>query len=277
MKAIVLLFALMIFTFTGAGEIVYPECNVSDQVDDYFGTLVPDPYRWLEDVNSEETLSWIAAQNEIWDCYIEAIPRRDWIRERLEKLYNYQRYSMPYMIGERYFFNLNDGLQNHSVFCCRENLDDEPIVLIDPNEFPEEERLSLAGTNVSEDGKLLAWATRESGSDWATWYVMDIETRISLADTIRWTKGGVSWNADNTGFYYTRFDEPMEDQEYTERNENQRVFFHSLGTSQYEDILVYQRPDKPDWMLGAYATEDGRYLIIGLYDTELVSKNGFFI
>ncbi len=266
----------MIFTFTGAGEIVYPECNVSDQVDDYFGTLVPDPYRWLEDVNSEETLSWIAAQNEIWDCYIEAIPRRDWIRERLEKLYNYQRYSMPYMIGERYFFNLNDGLQNHSVFCCRENLDDEPIVLIDPNEFPEEERLSLAGTNVSEDGKLLAWATRESGSDWATWYVMDIETRISLADTIRWTKGGVSWNADNTGFYYTRFDEPMEDQEYTERNENQRVFFHSLGTSQYEDILVYQRPDKPDWMLGAYATEDGRYLIIGLYDTELVSKNGFF-
>ncbi len=276
MKPIVLLFIFAIFASPGAEDLIYPEARMSDQVDDYFGTLVPDPYRWLEDVSSIETLAWIAAQNELWNSFIEAIPRRNWIRERLEELYDYQRYSMPYRKGERYFFSLNDGLQDHSLFCYRESLDGEPVVLINPNEFPEDERLSLAGTSVTDDGELLAWATSESGSDWSTWYVMDIETQAALSDTIRWTKGGVSWKTDNSGFYYTRYEQPEEGQEYLERNENQRIFFHSLGTLQEQDSLIYERPDKPEWMIGAYETDDGRYLVIYIYDTNLVRKNGIF-
>ena len=276
MKSIIILSVLAICLSPVAFGIEYPEARVCNQVDDYFGTLVHDPYRWLEDVDSNETLEWISAQNELWDSFIENIPRREWIRERLEELYNYERYSMPYRRGERYFFSLNDGLQDHSVFCYRESLEAEPIVLIDPNAFPDDERLSLAGASVTDDGELLAWATSESGSDWSIWYVMDIATQNALSDTINWTKGGVSWNADNTGFYYTRYEQPEEGQEYTERNESQRIFFHSLGTSQEQDTLLYERPDRPEWMLGAYETDDGRYLIIWIYDTSQTRKNGIF-
>ena len=276
MKSIILLSVLAICVSTGAFDIEYPEARMSDQVDDYFGTLVPDPYRWLEDVDSGETLEWIAAQNELCDSFIGVIGRRNWIRERFEDLYDYERYSMPYRRGERYFFTLNDGLQDHSLFCYRETLDAEPVVLIDPNEFPIEARLSLAGASVTNDGELLAWATSESGSDWSTWYVMDIETKAALGDTILWIKGGVSWNGDNTGFYYTRYEEPEEGQEYIERNDNQRIFFHSLGTSQEQDSLIYERPDKPEWFLGAYETDDGRYLTIWIWDSSLVRKNGIF-
>ncbi len=276
MKLIIILSVLVICASPGAFDIEYPEARVSDQVDDYFGTLVPDPYRWLEDVDSDETMEWIAAQNDLWEGFIEIIPHREWIRERFEDIYDYQRYSMPYKKGERYFFSLNDGLQDHSIFCCRESLDGEPIVLINPNEFPEEERLSLAGIVVTDDGNMLAWATSESGSDWSTWYVMDIETQAALSDTILWSKGGVSWNADNSGFYYTRYEEPEEGQEYTERNVGQRIMYHRLGTSQDQDSLIYERPDKPEWMIGAYETEDGRYLIIWVWDSSLVSKNGMF-
>ncbi|MCK4806477.1 MAG: S9 family peptidase, partial [Candidatus Aegiribacteria sp.] len=166
--------------------------------------------------------------------------------------------------------------QDHSLFCYRESHDVEPVVLIDPNEFPEEDRLSLAGTVVTDDGNLLAWATSGSGSDWSTWYVMDIETHANLGDTIQWIKGGVSWNADNTGFYYTRYEEPEEGQEYIELNDDQRIFFHRLGTLQEQDSLIYERPDKPEWFLGAYETEDGRYLIIWIWDSSLMRKNGIF-
>ncbi len=276
MKSIIILSILVICASPGAFDIEYPEARVSDQVDDYFGTLVPDPYRWLEDVDSDETMEWIAAQNDLWEGFIEVIPQREWIRERFEDIYDYQRYSMPYKRGERYFFSLNDGLQDHSLFCYRETLDGEPVVLIDPNEFPEEERLSLAGIVVTDDGNMLAWATSGSGSDWSTWYVMDIETQAALSDTILWTKGGVSWNADNSGFYYTRYEEPEEGEEYTERNDSQRILFHRLGTSQDQDSLIYERPDKPEWFLGAYETDDGRYLIIWIWDSSLVKKNGIF-
>ena len=276
MKSIILLSVLIIYASPFAAGIEYPEARISDKVDDYFGTLVPDPYRWLEDVDSAETLEWIAVQNELWEGFIEAIPCREWIRERFEEIYDYQRYSMPYRKGERYFFSLNDGLQDHSVFCYRESIDGEPVVLINPNEFPEEERLSLAGTVVTDDGNMLAWATSGSGSDWSTWYVMDIETQTALSDTILWSKGGISWNADNTGFYYTRYEQPEEGQEYIERNVGQRILFHRLGTSQDQDSLIYERPDKTEWMIGAYETDDGGYLIIWVWDSSLVRKNGIF-
>jgi prolyl oligopeptidase len=270
---------ILILTAFAAGHaerIVYPETVQSDQVDDYFGTEVPDPYRWLEDVDSDETLEWIAAQNELWSSYLEEIPVRNWVLERLEELFDYEYSSMPYKTGDLYFFSRNDGLQDHAVFCCAENLEDEPRVLIDPNGFPPEERLSLAGTSVSDDGKLLAWATSGSGSDWTTWYVMDIETGEALEDTVLWTKGYVSWNPDNTGFYYSRYDEPEAGEEYTEINEIESVYFHRLGTAQDLDSLVYSRPDRPEWMLGAYTTEDGRFLIIWVWDASSVDRNGIF-
>ena len=277
--SIALLTVLLMPVFLGSGsyadDYVYPEARICDQVDDYFGTSVADPYRWLEEVDSDETLEWIAGQNDLWNSFLEEIPVWESIRERIEVLYDYERYSMPYRRGN-YFFYVNDGLQEHSVFCYRETLEGEPVVLLDPNQFPAEERLSLAGTTVTDDGSLLAWGTRESGSDWSTWYVMDIDSRSDLGDTIRWNKGGVSWSADNTGFYYSTYDVPEEGQEYVQRNENERIFFHRLGTPQEADSIVYSRPDKPEWMLGASETEDGRYLMIWIWDASLERKNAIF-
>ena len=274
MKALSLFLAFASAGTLVGGDFAYPPARIDQQYDDYHGTTVHDPYRWLEDVDSEETLEWIAAQNGLWETFLAEIPVRDPIRDRLEVLYDYERYSSPYRHGDRYFLYINDGLQDHAVLCYRESLDGEPIVLIDPNEFPD--RVSLGGTRVTDDGTLIAWATSESGSDWATWYVRDIETGEDLEDEILWTKGGVSWCGDNSGFYYGRYEEPEEGLEYIERNVNERVFFHRLGTPQESDSLVYERPDRPEWALGAYPTEDDRYLIIYIYDTTIESANAIY-
>lgn len=257
----------------------YPETRVVDQIDDYFGTPVADPYRWLEDIDSEETLAWINAQNDLTFGFLEAIPTREAIMARLTELCNYPRYSSPLHRGSFYFFRLNDGLQEHSVFYFQDTLGGEPVVLIDPNLFPEEDNISLAGTSISHDGKLVAWATIESGSDWRTWHVRDIATGIDLDDTIMWSKmSGASWNNDNTGFYYCRYDEPVEGEEYEAVHQYQKLYFHELGTSQDDDFLIYGREDKPEWTILCEITDDGQYLVIPIYDmySEKIMNNGIF-
>ncbi|MBN1433453.1 S9 family peptidase [Candidatus Fermentibacterales bacterium] len=266
----------LLVVLVSKGAWSYPPAPVCDQVDEIFGVRVADPYRWLEDVDSDETLEWVAAQNALWRGFVEAIPVLEPIRDRLEVLQDFQRYSMPHREGDLYFFYVNEGLQEHYLYCCRETLDAEPRVLIDPNGFPRERALALAGTSVTDDGSLLAWATSESGSDWTTWYVMDVETRADLGDTIRWSKGWVAWNGDNTGLYYSRYDEPEPGQEYIELNELERVFFHRLGTDQSLDSLVYERPDRPEWMVGASESEDHRYLLIWVWDSSQVHRSGLF-
>jgi prolyl oligopeptidase len=257
---------------------VYPPARVCDQVDDFFGTPVADPYRWLEDIGSQETQEWIAAENALTESFLAAIPFRDELRARLRELADYACETMPgSRRGNRYFFYTNSGLQEHYVFCYRDGLDGEPVVLIDPNLFPPEENLALAGTSVSDDGRYLAWGLSGSGSDWVDWYVMDIEAGRMLPDTLRWTKTGwVAWNADDTGFYYSRLAEPEPGMEYTGRSEAEQVFLHRIGTPQEQDSLVFARPDRPEWFPTGYLTDDHRYLILSVYDGNTLDYSGLF-
>lgn len=261
--------------FLSSGGIEYPEAVRGGVVDDYFGIQVPDPYRWLEDVDSPETRAWIEAQNRIWQDYLETVPVRGAIRERLQELYDYQRYSAPFRRGGRYFFHVNEGLQEHYVMCWSDSLYGEPQVLLDPNLFPED-RVSLGGSQVSDDGRLLAWALSESGSDWLTWHFMEVGTGRVLEDTLRWTKSSVSWDSGGTGVYYSSFDPPEPGMELVQQNRNERILYHRIGTPQEQDSVIYSRPDRPDWMLYAWPSEDGEYLFIWVYDAGVAGANGLF-
>ncbi len=244
----------------------YPPAHKADVVDDYHGTRVPDPYRWLEDPDSPETRAWIEAENELTEGFLARIPVRGKINERLTELWNYPKYSAPFKEGDRYFFSKNDGLQNQSVLYVQESLDGEPRVLLDPNTLSEDGTVALGGLSISRDGKLMAWATNVSGSDWRTWYVRDIDTGRDLPDKIEWSKfSGASWDKENKGFYYSRYDEPAEGQELEQANYFQKLYYHRVGTPQSEDVLVYERPDHKDWGFSGYVTEDGKFLIISVW------------
>jgi prolyl oligopeptidase len=262
----------------GMGGFTYPSARVCDQVDNYSGTMVADPYRWLEDVDSLETREWIAAENELTESFLSAIPFRNELRARLRELCDYACETMPgSRRGDRYFFYTNSGLQENYVFCYKDGLDGDAVVLLDPNLFPPEENLSLAGTSVSDDGRYLAWGLSGSGSDWVDWYITDIETGAMLGDTLRWTKTNwVAWNADNTGFYYSRLEQPEPGLEYTERSDAEEVFFHQVGTPQEQDSLVFSRQDRPELFPTGYLTEDHRYLIFSIYDGNSLDYTGLF-
>lgn len=267
--------AFLVPALLSASVISYPEAPPGDVVDDCFGTPVPDPYRWLEDVDSEMTIAWVEGQNALWNSFIGDIPARDSIRARLEEVYDYKYISMPYRRGERYFYYVNDGLQEHPSFCTSDSLGGERTVLIDPNRF-DDDRTAFAGTSVTDDGSLMAWATSHSGSDWRTIHFMDLSSGLALDDTLRWLKGSVSWDADNEGVYYSIYDIPEEGREFTQQNRNQRIMYHRLGTPQEQDSLVYHRPDRPDWMMYGGLTEDHDYLIIGIYDGNIADRNALF-
>jgi prolyl oligopeptidase len=256
----------------GWQDIDYPEAPRGDVVDDYFGTPVADPYRWLEDVDSQATRAWVEAQMELWEEFIGEVPIRDSIRARMDELYDYDRLSTPSRREGRYFYYTREAGREHQVYRCSDSLDTRGRVLVDPNGF-EDSRRSLTYAIPSDDGRLLAWASSTSGSDWNTLHVMDVETGESLPDTLTWLKSGVSWASDGSGFYYTVFDRPGEGEEYTERNRNQRVMFHRLGTPQETDSLVYSRPEEPDRLVYGFESEDGRYLIIYMNDVNIAERN----
>jgi len=241
----------------------YPVTAKTNVVDNYHGTLVPDPYRWLEDDNSPATKAWVEAQNQVTFAYLNAIPGRDALRARLTRLWNFERYGVPFQAGGRYFFTRNDGLQNQSVLYTADRLDAEPRVLLDPNTLSADGTVALAGLQVSEDGNYLAYGTSASGSDWNEWRVRDVRTGKDLTDHLRWVKfSGAAWRPDNSGFYYSRYDAPTPGDALKGVNKFHKLYFHRLGADQAEDALVYERKDQPDWGFGAAVTEDGRYLII---------------
>jgi prolyl oligopeptidase len=245
-----------------AQPLTYPETRQDKTVvDTYHGTQVADPFRWLEDDNSEETKAWVKAQNEVTFDYLHKLPKRDGLRARLEKLWNYERVGAPFEEGGRWFFNRNSGLQNQSVFYVTESLDAEPRILLDPNTLSKDGTTSLTETAPSPDGKLLVYGLSKAGSDWQEFRVKDIDTGKDREDVLEWIKfSGASWAKDSSGFYYSRYPQPAEGAALTEANKNQKVYFHKLGSPQSEDRLVYERPDQPDWGLHAYVTDDGRYL-----------------
>jgi prolyl oligopeptidase len=249
----------------------YPDPTV---VDIYHGQAVPDPYRWLEDLDSEQTRAWIEAQNHLTFNYLQQIPARQRIRERLTQLWNYEKYSQPFKEGGRYFYFKNDGLQNQSVLYTQESLEGQARVLLDPNTFSEDGTVALAGIAISRArdsgaehaGRYLAYGLSCSGSDWQEWKVRDIETGEDLPDHLRWVKfSGASWTLDGQGFFYSRYDEPAPGSEYESANYFQKLYYHRLGTSQSEDVLVYHRPDQKEWGFAGGVTEDGNYLIISVW------------
>ena len=243
----------------------YPHAKTVEQVDDYHGVKVTDPYRWLEDTDSRDTRDWVEAENKLTFSYLEQIPYRQAIHDRLTKLWNYERYRVPEKQGKRYFYEHNNGLQNQNVLFVTESLDAEPRQLLDPNTLSSDGTVALVGHAISDDGKLLAYGTAASGSDWMEWHVRDVDTGRDLSDDIQWVKfSGASWTKDGKGFFYSRFDEPKAGTMLRDVNYFQKLYYHKLGTPQAEDKLIYDRPDNKELGFGGYVTDDGHYLVINV-------------
>src|SRR2546423_7303813 len=244
---------------------VYPQAPKSEQTDDYFGTKVADPYRDLENVDAEATRKWIEAENKLTFDYLATIPERKKINEKLTALWNYEKFTVPYHDGGRYFFSRNTGLQNQNVFFTSDKLPSEGKFLIDPNTLSKDGTVALSGTHVTDDGKLLAYGLAVAGSDWQEWKVRDIETGKDLSDDVQWVKfSNASWKKDGSGFFYSRYDAPASAEQLKQANYFHKLYFHKLGTPESEDLLVYERKDHKDWNFNGQVSEDGRFLIINV-------------
>ena len=243
----------------------YPQAKKVEQVDTYHGVQVSDPYRWMEATETPDVQSWIAAENKVTSDYLNTISERDIIRERLTKLWNYERYSAPFKRGKNYFYSKNDGLQNQSVMYIANSITDPGRVFFDPNKLSTDGTVALNGMSFTEDGKLMAYALSTAGSDRTSWHVREVETGKELTDTLRPNRqGGVSWLKDNSGFFYSRFPDAEKGQELKGATYNQKIYFHKLGTPQTDDYVVYERPDDKEFFVGGGVSEDGNWLIISV-------------
>lgn len=249
---------VVIVSFVASSQITYPPTKKVDHIDTYHGKQVPDPYRWLEENDSPEVASWVATQNELTFGYLEKIPYRRALAERLTEIWNFPRYSSPWREGKYWFYSKNDGLQNQSVFYRQSDLDGPSEVFLDPNTFSTDGTVALAGTSFSSDGKYLAYAVTKSGSDWRDIFVMDVETKKLLSDKIEWAKfTGISW--EGNGFYYSRYDAPDSSKALVASNEFHKVYYHAVGTPQSKDVLIYEDKKNPKRNFGVGVTEDERF------------------
>ncbi len=255
-------------TKTNSNEpLKYPETKKCDTVDNYFGTAVADPYRWLEDDFSDETANWVKAQNEVTNNYLAKISYRDKMKNRLQEIMNYPKESAPSKKGSRYFFYRNDGLQNQSVLYYKNSLDGEAVELLDPNKLSDDGTVALSNLGISDDGNYLGYAISRNGSDWEEIFVKNIETGETLNDHLMWVKfTSIAWKDD--GFFYSRFPEPTN--ELSGVNENGQLYYHKVGTEQKEDQLAYEDKTNPDISFNADVINE-RYLII--YGSESTSGN----
>jgi prolyl oligopeptidase len=259
----VLVAALFIISLTALAQqpLDYPKTRKVDHTDTYHGSAVADPYRWLEDDNSAETAAWVEAENKVTFAYLDRIPFRAQLKARLEKLYDYPKYSAPSRKGEHFFFSKNSGLQNQSVLYVQKGLDGEPAVLIDPNAWSADGTARLTAFSLSKDGKYAVYGVSKSGSDWQDFHVMDMATRKPLDDTLEWIKvSGVGWRGE--GFYYSRYPAPEKGRELSSRNENHTIYFHTVGTPQSADELIYEDKANPQRFHNVRTTEDERFAIL---------------
>jgi len=259
---IVLILLVMIAGCTQTGKKMnYPTTKKVVQVDDYFGTKVEDPYRWLEDDTSAETRAWVIEQQKFTEDFLSKIPFREKIRNRYKEILNYPKYFSGMKVGEYILYSRNDGLQNQSVWYIQQGLDGEPKVLIDPNELSADGSVSVGLDGFSNDKKYMAWHINKAGSDWQTMYVTELATLKQLPDRLNWIKfGGAAWKGN--GFYYSRYDKPAPGTELTSKNEYQKVFYHRLGDPQEKDQLIYEDRQNPLMYIYPAVTEDERFLFI---------------
>jgi prolyl oligopeptidase len=241
----------------------YPAATRGDHVDQYHGFAVPDPYRWMEEIDSPQTRAWVAAQGRMSRAYLGALAHREELARRLQALWNFERWSAPEKYGSNWFYTHNDGLQNQAVLFVTADPAVKGGVLLDPNALSADGSIFLREWAASADGRLLAYALSESGSDWQVWRVRDVVSGKDLPDTLQWSKaGGGSWLKDGSGFYYTRYDAPRAAEALKAANQYQKLYLHKLGTAQSQDALTYVRRDDPDWFVSGAVSDDGRYLII---------------
>jgi prolyl oligopeptidase len=241
----------------------YPNTRKADQVDDYHGTVVADPYRWLEDDNSAETLAWVRAENQVTFDYLEKIPYRSHLKQRLEELYNYPKYGIPSRSGAYYFWSKNDGLQNQSVLYVQKGQEGTPRVLIDPNQLSADGTVRLMAGEPSRDGRYFAYYLSSGGSDWLEGHVLEIETGTVLKDDLRWLKvTGLAWFGD--GFFYSRYDAPEGGHDLSSRNEGHKVYYHRLGTAQADDRLIFEDKAHPQRFHTLQTTEDEKFAILSV-------------
>jgi prolyl oligopeptidase len=244
-------------------RISYPATRTVDVVDDYHGTKVADPYRWLEDLDSPEVAEWVKAENAVTTPYLAALPGRDALDARITALYNFPRTSAPFWEGGRWFYTRNTGLQKQDVWYSRATLDGEEKLLLDPNQLSPDGSTALAGVFPAPDGKHYAYGLSEGGSDWVTVHVRDFATGKDTADVVKWVKfGDPAWTKDGQGFFYSRFPEPPAGKQLEAKLEHQTLYYHRLGTDQSADLKIYERPDHPTWFIFGGTDETGRYLFV---------------
>ncbi|MDR0604860.1 MAG: prolyl oligopeptidase family serine peptidase [Bacteroidales bacterium] len=266
-------------------EVNYPETKTVDTVDEYFGVKISDPYRWLEDDRSAETEAWVEAQNKVTFGYLDKIPFRTALKDKLTALADYERYGSPFKKNGKYYFFKNDGLQNQSVLYVQDALTAEAAVFLDPNTLSEDGTVALSGISFSNNGKYFAYTVSRSGSDWVEIYVMDLHTGKLLDDHIQWAKfTDASWQGD--GFYYSAYDAPQKGKEFSGVNENHKIYYHKIGEPQSKDRLVYRNSSYPKRFYSASVDEDERILFIfesgdgrgnNLYVQDLTKKNAEII
>jgi len=258
----------------GSGKYDYPETKKSDQTDIYHGIEVADPYRWLEDMDSEQTRQWIEAQNKMTFNYLDKIPSRDSLKEQIAEVWNYPKVTPPKKEGDYYFFLKNEGLQNQDVLYFTDDLDKEPEILLDPNKFSEDGTVALTNYAISKNGKYIAYSISRSGSDWNEIMVKDIEKNQKLDDHIKWVKfSGIGWYQD--GFYYSSYEQPDENEKYEEVHQNHKVCYHQLGEKQGNDEVIFENEEYPERNYYAYLSDDEKYLFIS--EKESTSGNDLHI
>ena len=248
-----------------AQKVSYPATRMASQVDTYFGVRVSDPYRWLEDDKSPETAAWVGAQNGVTFDYLAKIPYRDALKARLSGLENYERFGAPTRNGRHYIFTRNTGLQNQSVVYIQDGLDGSPEVLIDPNTFSADGTTKLLQYKLSKDGRYVAYSVSQGGSDWMEFHVMELASRNVLPDVVKWGKSSnIAWQGN--GFYYSRYDEPGSTSAMTSKNEGHTVWFHTIGTPQDRDTLVFEDKANPQRLHHVFTTADERFATLSVQD-----------
>ncbi len=255
---------------TSQHSFIVPKTKKVDVIDNYFGTEIPDPYRWLEDDMSEETTAWVKAQNEVTFAYLEEIPFRNQLKVRMSEIWNYPKMGTPGKEAGYYVYSYNTGLQNQDIITIKKDLDGNGRILLDPNTFSDDGTVALAAFRISNNSKYLAYGLSRAGSDWMELYVKEIESGKELRDHLEWIKfSDISWYED--GFFYTRYEEPMDGDKLKGENKNAHIFYHRVGTDQSEDILIHKDDLHPDWGFNLGVTEDEQFMLLSV--TESTSGN----